>query len=468
MDECERKIKELRTYVPFLTKMIDKLEQTGDRSKEAQLSKMKSLKSILTTTNKNLKLDTLIKCEDVLQKLYAKVEGAPVVKTANSPIPPQQQRRGSHDRSHSPNDNPHQQRRNPPDQATGGGNSFSSYLQQVYDNQHKERFQNTRAGPGGGGNNPWMMNEHPRQPHPASMMNNDLRHPHPSPWQQQQQQHPQHRPGFQDRPEPWGVGHPPFQPGGPRGAGPNFRQPVRFRPPGPFDNNMQRRPTPFLDQHRPPFQDNNRPPFQDHSQQQHFNEQRPSPFWDQDRGGRPNQGQGGRGGGRDFHNRDSFDNRNHHQDQQQQNRRFDGQLPPQHYQQQQEERFQRTPGGPHHQQEDRFQRPPGGPLQKEERFQRPPGGPFSDRFPSPDFNPDRQHHYPSGSFRKDEQNLRSFTPPQREESPIPPKGILKKDELSTAIPKGILKRGGSPTVPKGILKNREPSPVCLFLIFTKK
>ena len=93
MDECERKIKELRTYVPFLTKMIDKLENAGDKSKEAQLTKMKSLKNILTTTNKNLKLDTLIKCEDVLHKLYEKVEGAPVVKTAvvntssHSPIP---------------------------------------------------------------------------------------------------------------------------------------------------------------------------------------------------------------------------------------------------------------------------------------------------------------------------------------------------------------------------------------------
>ena len=441
MDECEIKIKELRTYVPFLTKMIDKLENAGDRSKEAQLTKMKSLKSILTTTNKNLKLDTLIKCEDVLHKLYEKVEGAPVVKTANtshSPMP--QQRRGSQDRSHSPS--PQQQRRNPPD--AGGGNSFSSYLQQVYDNQHNDRFQN-RAG-----NNPWMMN--------------DPRLPHPSPWQQQQQ-HPQHRPGFQDRPEPWGVGHPPFPPG--PGGGPNFRQPVRFRPPGPFDNSM-RRPTPFLDQHRPPFQDN-RPPFQEHPQ--HFNE-RPSPFWDQDRGGR---------GGRDFHNRDSFDNRKHHQDQQ--HRRFDGQ-PPQHHQQP-EERFQRPSGGP--QQEERFQRPPGGAPQ-EERFQRP-GGTFNDRFSSPDFNPDRQQHHHPGPFRKDgkiikyikitwrfllitllqfflgndmDLNFRRF-PTQREESPIPPKGILKKDEPPSAMPKGILKRGGSPTAPKGILKNREPSPVCSYL-----
>ena len=37
MDEYEKKLKELRTYVPFLTKMIDKLEKAGDKSKEAQV-----------------------------------------------------------------------------------------------------------------------------------------------------------------------------------------------------------------------------------------------------------------------------------------------------------------------------------------------------------------------------------------------------------------------------------------------
>ena len=56
MDDYERKLKELRTYVPFLTKMIDKLEKAGDKSKEAQLQKMKSLKQILTATDKKLRL----------------------------------------------------------------------------------------------------------------------------------------------------------------------------------------------------------------------------------------------------------------------------------------------------------------------------------------------------------------------------------------------------------------------------
>ena len=61
MDEYEKKLKELRTYVPFLTKMIDKLEKAGDKSKEAQLAKMKSLKGILTAPDKKLRLDTLNK-----------------------------------------------------------------------------------------------------------------------------------------------------------------------------------------------------------------------------------------------------------------------------------------------------------------------------------------------------------------------------------------------------------------------
>ena len=75
MDEYEKKLKELRTYVPFLTKMIDKLEKAGDKSKEAQLAKMKSLKVILTASNKKLQLETLEKCEGVLHKLYEQVEG---------------------------------------------------------------------------------------------------------------------------------------------------------------------------------------------------------------------------------------------------------------------------------------------------------------------------------------------------------------------------------------------------------
>ena len=46
---------------------------------ELQLAKMKSLKGILTAPDKKLRLDTLNKCEDVLHKLYEKVEGPPPV-----------------------------------------------------------------------------------------------------------------------------------------------------------------------------------------------------------------------------------------------------------------------------------------------------------------------------------------------------------------------------------------------------
>ena len=40
----ERKLSEMRAYVPFLERMIEKLERAGDRSKDTQLAKMKSLR----------------------------------------------------------------------------------------------------------------------------------------------------------------------------------------------------------------------------------------------------------------------------------------------------------------------------------------------------------------------------------------------------------------------------------------
>ena len=56
-------------------KMIAKLEKSADRSKDPQLGKMRSLRQVLVETDKKLRLDTLLKCEDVLKKLYEKVEG---------------------------------------------------------------------------------------------------------------------------------------------------------------------------------------------------------------------------------------------------------------------------------------------------------------------------------------------------------------------------------------------------------
>ena len=285
MDEYDRKLKELRTYVPFLTKMIDKLEKAGDKSKEAQLAKMRSLKSILTTTDKKLRLDTLIKCEDVLHKLYEKVEGVPLINTEspnqrpnpnlnnqrrdepslssylqqihdnqnqNQRMPPNQHNQ----RMMHPNQNNQRMPPNPNSQQRDGEPSLSSYLQQIHDNQDNNRFR--------GRPNPWMNDPRP-----------------PEPWQQR----PQFRPGFQEqqRPDPWGPGprghpggRPPFQP---RFNNPNFNPQERFRPP--FDNNMRR--PPFQDHQRPPFHGpGDQPRFQDHRGGQ-FRQERP-PFWDRGRG----------------------------------------------------------------------------------------------------------------------------------------------------------------------------------------
>lgn len=50
--EYERKFQELQRYIPFLEMMINKLERSTDKSREAQLQKMKSLHHILTSTKK--------------------------------------------------------------------------------------------------------------------------------------------------------------------------------------------------------------------------------------------------------------------------------------------------------------------------------------------------------------------------------------------------------------------------------
>ena len=70
MDPYERKLNELKGYVPFLERMINR--HSGDQarldpSKTAQLAKMKSLHSILTDPSKRLQMETLNKCGDVLQ-----------------------------------------------------------------------------------------------------------------------------------------------------------------------------------------------------------------------------------------------------------------------------------------------------------------------------------------------------------------------------------------------------------------
>ena len=77
MDTYAAKFSSMQLFVPFLDKTIGKLERAGDRSKEAQLGKMKSLHGILTDPQKKVRLEVLVKCEGVLKMLYEKVEGRP-------------------------------------------------------------------------------------------------------------------------------------------------------------------------------------------------------------------------------------------------------------------------------------------------------------------------------------------------------------------------------------------------------
>jgi len=48
----QRKFQEMQKYIPFLEMMIQRLERSSDKSREAQLIKMKSLLSILSNTKK--------------------------------------------------------------------------------------------------------------------------------------------------------------------------------------------------------------------------------------------------------------------------------------------------------------------------------------------------------------------------------------------------------------------------------
>ncbi|XP_066593209.1 uncharacterized protein [Prorops nasuta] len=74
MDEYDKKFAEMQKYIPFLEAMIDRLQNVRDRSRETQLQKMQSLHGILSNSRRKLRIDTLQRCEDVLQKLHTKVE----------------------------------------------------------------------------------------------------------------------------------------------------------------------------------------------------------------------------------------------------------------------------------------------------------------------------------------------------------------------------------------------------------
>lgn len=74
MDEYDKKFAEMQKYIPFLEAMIERLQNVKDKSREVQLQKMQSLHGILSNSKRKLKIETLQRCEDVLQKLHNRVE----------------------------------------------------------------------------------------------------------------------------------------------------------------------------------------------------------------------------------------------------------------------------------------------------------------------------------------------------------------------------------------------------------
>ncbi|XP_014479925.1 PREDICTED: uncharacterized protein LOC106747127 isoform X2 [Dinoponera quadriceps] len=74
MDEYDKKFAEMQKYIPFLEAMIERLQNVKDKSREIQLQKMQSLHGILSNSKRKLRIETLQRCEDVLQKLHNRVE----------------------------------------------------------------------------------------------------------------------------------------------------------------------------------------------------------------------------------------------------------------------------------------------------------------------------------------------------------------------------------------------------------
>ncbi|XP_075983411.1 uncharacterized protein LOC142981401 isoform X2 [Anticarsia gemmatalis] len=75
--EYDRKFEEMKKYIPFLENMISRLETSSTASsnpRQAQLDKIRSLRDLLSNKNKRMKMENLMKCEQVLVNLYAKVE----------------------------------------------------------------------------------------------------------------------------------------------------------------------------------------------------------------------------------------------------------------------------------------------------------------------------------------------------------------------------------------------------------
>ncbi|KYM98524.1 hypothetical protein ALC62_10758 [Cyphomyrmex costatus] len=79
MDEYDKKFAEMQKYIPFLEVMIERVTMQNAKDKdnstrEVQLQKMQSLHGILLDSKRKLKIETLQRCENVLQKLHNKVE----------------------------------------------------------------------------------------------------------------------------------------------------------------------------------------------------------------------------------------------------------------------------------------------------------------------------------------------------------------------------------------------------------
>ncbi|XP_046963748.1 uncharacterized protein LOC124532741 [Vanessa cardui] len=74
--EYDRKFEEMKKYIPFLESMIKRLENTNSVSnpRQAQLDKIRSLRDLLMDKKKRMKMENLLKCEQVLVNLYEKVE----------------------------------------------------------------------------------------------------------------------------------------------------------------------------------------------------------------------------------------------------------------------------------------------------------------------------------------------------------------------------------------------------------
>ncbi|CAL1673083.1 unnamed protein product [Lasius platythorax] len=74
MDAYDKKFAEMQKYIPFLEAMIERLQNVKDKNREIQLQKMQGLHGILSNSKRKLKIETLQRCEDVLQKLHNRVE----------------------------------------------------------------------------------------------------------------------------------------------------------------------------------------------------------------------------------------------------------------------------------------------------------------------------------------------------------------------------------------------------------